>query len=201
MDDKQGLAGAMAGLAPAHGEQTFGKMMDATVTQTAGQKPVLTAESVNQIGNQVNLLGQARQDGEIKIRLRPDHLGELQMSVRTQGQNVSIQIRAANDEAKKIIEDSLGALREHLSAQNLALARIDVVTQPASASNLEQAQMNFDANHNFNEFAQQGGRENGRDGSQQSGRDIFGEGSAHATSKAVPIRPRTVDSSRLDLIA
>ena len=200
-DEKQSLAGAMNGLSPAHGEkQIFGKTLDATVTP--GAKPVLSQATLANIGNQVNLLGQAKQDGEIKMRLRPDHLGELQMSVRTQGQNVSIQIRAENNEAKKIIEDSLGALREHLSQQNLSLARIDVVTQTTSASNLEQTQMQFDSNQNFNQSStNEGGRNHSQDGSQQSGRDFYREEPSYVTAQPTMIRPKSADSTRLDLIA
>ncbi len=204
LDEKQNLSAALSGLAPAHQEQqVFGKTLDATVSQANGQKPVLTAETVNQIGNQVNLLGQARQDGEIKIRLRPDHLGELQMSVRTQGQNVSVQIKAENNEAKRIIEDSLGALREHLEGQNLSLSRIDVVVQPSGSSNLEQSQMNFDSNQSFNQSStQQGERNNSQDGSSQSGREFYrDEPGVVAGKQATMIRPRSNESTRLDLIA
>jgi len=200
-DEKQNLAAAMNGLAPAHGDKSvFGKTMDATVT--TGPKPVLSEATLSNIGNQVNLLGMAKQDGEIKMRLRPDHLGELQMSVRTQGQNVSIQIRAENNEAKKIIEDSLGALRDHLSQQNLSLAHIDVVTQPASASHLDQTQMNFDANQNFNHSStNEGGRNHSQDGSQQSGREFYRDEPSRISAQPSMIRPRMADSTRLDLIA
>jgi flagellar hook-length control protein FliK len=201
-DDKKSLDSAMTSLAPAHSEKhSFGKVMDATVTQTHGQKPVLSPESMTQIGNQVNLLGQAKQDGEIKIRLRPDHLGELQMSVRTQGQNVSVQIKAENNEAKKIIEDSLSTLREHLSQQNLSLARIDVVTQTTATANLDQTQMQFDSNQNFNQSSANADRQNAQDGSQQSRREFFREDMGPVSTPTSMIRPRTADSTRLDLIA
>jgi flagellar hook-length control protein FliK len=203
LSDKKDLSAAMSALAPAHGDkQIFGKVMDATVTQTAGQKPVLSNESVVNIGNQVNLLGQARQDGEVKIRLRPDHLGELQMSVRTQGQNVTVQIKAESNEAKKIIEDSLGALREHLSQQNLSLAKIDVVTQPTMASNLDQTQMQFDSNQNFNQsFMNQGERNGSQDGSQGSNREFYRDEPILSAQPAKMMRSKTAESTRLDLIA
>lgn len=203
LTDKKDLTAAMSALAPAHGDkQIFGKMMDATVSQAPGQKPVLSNESVVNIGNQVNLLGQARQDGEVKIRLRPDHLGELQMSVRTQGQNVTVQIKAENNEAKKIIEDSLGALREHLSQQNLSLAKIEVVTQPAMTSNLDQNQMQFDSNQNFNQsFMNQGDRNHSQDGSQGSNRDFYRDEPILSAQPAQIMRSKTSESTRLDLIA
>lgn len=201
-DEKKNLDTVMNGLAPAHSDkQLFGKTMDATVSQTHGQKPVLSPESLTQIGNQVNLLGQAKQDGEIKIRLRPDHLGELQMSVRTQGQNVSVQIKAENNEAKKIIEDSLSSLREHLSQQNLSLARIDVVTQTTATTSPDQTQMQFDSNQNFNQSSANADRQNAQDGSQQSRREFYRDEMNPVSVPASMIRPRVADSTRLDLIA
>jgi flagellar hook-length control protein FliK len=109
------------------------KVIDAHVTQGSAGKAVLSHDALHQMTQQVNLLSQAKQDGEIKIRLRPDHLGELQMSVKTQGQNVAIDIKAHSVEAKKIIEESLGSLRASLSEQNLNLSRVDVVTSTNQA--------------------------------------------------------------------
>jgi|GEM_PF-2310645 len=114
-----------------HAQHGMGaKIIDAPVTQGSQQKTILSHDALHQITQQVNVLNQAKQDGEIRIRLRPDHLGELQMSVKTQGRNVSIQIKTHDGEAKKIIEESLASLKDSLSQQNLSLSRIDVVTQP-----------------------------------------------------------------------
>lgn len=122
-----------AALSQTFQQNTAGKVIDAHTTQGTHGKTVLTHDALNQLTTQVNLLSQAKQDGEIKIRLRPDHLGELQMSVKTQGQNVAIDIRAHSAEAKKIIEESIGSLRASLSDQNLNLSRIDVVSSTNQA--------------------------------------------------------------------
>ncbi len=177
--------------------------VEATVTPSAtGKAPVLSTESLNQIASQVNLLGQARQDGEIKIRLRPDHLGELQMSIRTNGQNVTVQFKAQNEEAKRIIEDSISSLRDHLSIHQLSLSSVDVVSQPSNPSGLEQGQMQLDSGRNQNEFANGSDRGNSGDDSRQSSRE-YGIDSRSFVKPQSAFRPqtRTVDSSRLDLIA
>jgi flagellar hook-length control protein FliK len=179
------------------------KTMDATVTSSAtGKNTVLSNESINQIASQVNLLGQARQDGEIKIRLRPDHLGELQMSIRTQGQNVSVQIKAQNEDAKRIIEDSISSLRDHLSIHQLALASVDVVSQPSTPSGLEQGQMQLDSGRQQNEFANGSGREFAQDDSRRSSQEFgFEQRNFVKPQSTFRSQSRTVDSSRLDLIA
>ena len=207
-DSKQDLEGGISSLVnanqPTKSDQLFlGKTVEATVNQSvSGQKPVISSESMNQIASQVNLLGQARQDGEIKIKLRPDHLGELQMSVRTNGQNDSVQIKAESEEAKKIIEDSLSSLREHLSSHQLSLANVDVVTQPSTPSGLDQGQMQFDGNNHSGQFANEDGRNQSGDEYRQSGRDFAAEGSSFVKPQSAFRNPvKNSDSSRLDMIA
>jgi flagellar hook-length control protein FliK len=148
------------------GSPNFAKVIDAPVTTGSQQKPVLSHDALHQISTQVNLLGLAKQDGEIKIRLRPDHLGELHMSVRTQGQSVSIQIQAHEGQAKKIIEASLSALKDSLAAQNLTLANVEIVTPTNSSSHSHDMNMQSDANSsrqnhdsNFNSNSEQNSRQ------------------------------------------
>ena len=133
------------------------KTIDAPVTTGGSGKTVLSHDSVHQVAQSVNMLSQARQDGEIKIRLRPDHLGELHMSVKTQGQQVSIEIKAQNSESKKIIEASLASLKDSLGQQNLTLARIDIVNAPAHAQNAADQGMQMD----MSQFRQNSGQGSG----------------------------------------
>jgi flagellar hook-length control protein FliK len=107
--------------------------LEAPVMRASSGQIRLSDEAVGSLTGVVNGLSQARQDGEIKIRLKPDHLGELVMNVRTQGQQVSLQIKATDGESKKILEDSLSALRDSLSQQNLSLSKVEVVSAPAQS--------------------------------------------------------------------
>ena len=133
------MADGVAGMSPAQisNHQSGPKVMDAPVTQGSANNTVLSHDAVQQISHQVNMMSQAKQDGEIKIRLRPDHLGELHMQVKTEGQLVSIQIRAKEGTSKKIIEDSLNALRDGLAKQQLTLANIEVVTGNSNANSAD----------------------------------------------------------------
>jgi flagellar hook-length control protein FliK len=70
--------------------------------------------------------------GEIRIRLKPENLGELHIRVTTHGGKVGLQIQASDEKAKKVIEDSIGYLRESLSAQNLILNQVDFSTSASS---------------------------------------------------------------------
>ncbi len=202
VSEKSKLSDFVSGLAPAltEAKQTASRM-EATVMQTPGQKPVLASESLVQIANQVNLLGKARQDGEIKIKLRPDHLGDLQMSVRTVGQNVTVQIKAQSEEAKKIIEDSISSLREHLSQHQLSLSSIDVISQPVNVTQSDSSSLSFDSNSGFNQFGSQNRENNSKDGSSSSDREYFQEQPLIKPQSTMNNRMRLSETSRLDLIA
>jgi len=64
--------------------------------------------------------------GEMHVRLKPDNLGELHLKVVTSGNDVGLKIQASDERAKKILEDSLGHLKESLASQNLNLHRVQV---------------------------------------------------------------------------
>jgi flagellar hook-length control protein FliK len=115
--------------------------VEAHVVRTPSGKATLHPESVGALTHQVGLLSQARQDGEIKIRLKPDHLGELVMNVRTRGKEVAIEIKAADKESKKILEDSISSLRDSLSQQNLSLSRVEVLNVPTTQNPDTSAQL------------------------------------------------------------
>jgi len=176
------------------------KVIDAPVTEGASGRPVLSHDAIHKMTEHVSQLSQAKLDGEIKIRLRPDHLGELQMSVRTQGQNVAIEIKAQNGESKKIIEESLASLKESLANQNLSLARVDVVSQPTHAQSAADQGTQFD----MSQFRQNSGQGSGREFEQGNTRSdrFFDEQEAPVNLSAIR-GPRTNlrAGQGLDLIA
>lgn len=61
------------------------------------------------------------------------------MSVKTNGQQVSIQFKAQDERSKKIIEDSLGSLKDNLALQSLSLGKDDVgFTAKSNCTRLQQ---------------------------------------------------------------
>ena len=68
----------------------------------------------------------AQGGGEMRIRLKPENLGELHLRVVTQGNEIGIHIQATDDKAKKILQDSLGSLKDSLAAQNLTLGKVAI---------------------------------------------------------------------------
>ena len=184
------------------GNLHLGPVVDAPVTQGTAGKTILSHDAIHQISHQVNILGQARQDGEIKIRLKPDHLGELVMNVKSRGNEVSIQIKTHDLEAKKIIEESIGRLKESLTIQNLQLSRMDVVTQPAPMQGAEN-QMQMDFNQNQSGFGRND--PSGWTGTGEGGRQefLYEENQRSATLNTMtPFRNGSrTGTGNLDLIA
>jgi flagellar hook-length control protein FliK len=118
----------------------------------------------------------------MRVRLKPDHLGELQVRVVASGNRIGLSIQASDESAKKVIEESLGHLRENLAVQNLSLASVDVSVGQSSASR---------------ESGQQQQQQNGQNLSQQFQQDLMGQGSGRDFSGGQNGRGET-GSSRED---
>jgi len=181
----------------------LGPTLEAPVTQGTAGKTILSHDALNQISNQVNLMSKAKQDGEIKIRLKPDHLGELMMSVKTNGQHVSLQIKAQDHESKRIIEESLGRLKDSLATQSLDLGKVDVVAQPSQSQGADFG-LQMDLGQQGRGFHQgAGGQESGSFG---GGRQefLYDENPVSGNLKSIGVSARsgrTNGPGSLDLIA
>jgi len=100
------------------------------VTTGAMAKNRLSSESLMGMTSSIRTIagdGVTPASGEMRIRLNPDHLGELTLKVSTRGKEVGLQIRASNEDAKRVLEESLGHLRENLATNSLNLARVEVL--------------------------------------------------------------------------
>ena len=186
---------------------THSKIIDAPVTEGSGGSKILSHDALKQLTDQVGLMSQAKLDGEIKIRLRPEHLGELQMSVKSHGQQVSIEIRAQNSESKKIIEESISNLKESLAQQNIGFSRVDVVSGPTLVH--AQASLDQGMQMDMSQFRQNSGQNSAQNFEQgNSNRDSFFDEMSAPTqlnSSLNSIRRTGVNRARagegLDLIA
>jgi flagellar hook-length control protein FliK len=111
-------------------------------------------------------------EGQMKIQLKPDHLGSIEVRVTTVGSQVNLQIQSSSEKSKKIIEESLNSLKESLSAQNLNLNQVELSLFLSSKdadqdlqkqqAQLPQFQDNFlgDTNHNRSRHSQDGNGQN-----------------------------------------
>ncbi|OFZ21039.1 MAG: hypothetical protein A2X94_06825 [Bdellovibrionales bacterium GWB1_55_8] len=109
--------------------------------------------------------------GEIRIRLRPENLGELHLRVVTRGTEVGLQIQASDDKAMKVIEESMNFLKDSLASQNLSLGKVELAvgsshgTSFSSNSGNEQGQQ---GQHGFQDLGSMMGQEKGQNREQSS---------------------------------
>ena len=175
--------------------------MNAQVTTGSGAKQRLSTESLMNVSGQIRSLASSG-GGEIRVRLRPNDLGELNIRVMTQGSRVGIQIQAADEKAKKMIEDSVGYLKESLSAQNLSLSRVDLSV--LSAGTKGDAGTSGDSQQNTNPWnlsdpsmQQNSGQFLGRHEGQGSRSGAFGEGSFEPTRRTQVATPAFLGAQRM----
>jgi flagellar hook-length control protein FliK len=87
----------------------------------------LEPKFVAELGNAMSqIAAQPSRNGEIRIRLNPEHLGEVRLMVKAQGDQVSVRIDADNPEAKALFERSIQHLESGLAGHNLVLKNVEV---------------------------------------------------------------------------
>lgn len=127
--------------------------LNASVVPGTLQRNRFSSESVAGVSQGIREL-KASGGGEMRLRLKPDHLGEIHLKVVTGGRTgseVGLQIQASDDRAKKILEESMGSLKESLAGHNLTLSKVDV--QIATSNNQDgQSSPNFSSQGNQNEM-------------------------------------------------
>ena len=207
MNAKGGMAKSALPFAAAEGAMK----LDGAVVPGSMQRNRLSSESVLGVSQGIREL-KASGGGEMRLRLKPDHLGEIHLKVSAGGKvgnEIGLQIQASDERAKKILEESIGSLKEGLAGQNLSLSKLDIqVAQPSSSSN---ASNSFSQDGQSNSpFAQQDTAQGGNRQSErgESGRpDGLRSGQAKSASQAFAGAARASSArsaggnGRLDLMA
>jgi hypothetical protein len=99
------------------------------VVKGAMSQDRLSTQSLRDITLGIRELKELQGGGEMKIRLTPEHLGELQIRVSTYGQNVGLKVQASDESAKAVLEETSKHLKDALASQNLHLSSIDISVQ------------------------------------------------------------------------
>ncbi len=149
--------------------------------------------------------------GEIRVRLKPENLGELNLHVVTHGKDVGLRIQASDEGAKKVLEESLSHLKESLANQNLTLAKVELsvasASSPANGSNLNDAnQSQFQQHQAFNQLMGQNSDRSDRRSQEQGGQGHAWSNSDSPSGMRMAQAPqsrtsRTAGSGRLDVMA
>jgi len=134
--------------------------VDGRVTQGSMTRNRLTSESLLNMTNGIRDFAGAG-GGEMRVRLKPDNLGELHVRVLTRGNDVKLQIQASDEKAKKILEESMPHLKDKLASQNLNLGRVEVSLAPQSSNRQESGSNQYQQSqqHSMNDWM---GQDQGR---------------------------------------
>lgn len=184
------------------------------VVPGAMMKERLTSETLHNVAGGIQGMAPGG-GGEMRIKLNPGNLGELMIRVSTNGKDVGLKVQASDHTAKKILEESIGSLRDSLAQQSLSLGRVDVVVaanssqdaggssngQPDSQSQLLQqhAWNQSQSNANSNEYRNGNGTWGGGDEPAYASGPSRGVANT-APQRAAYVAPRSSDS-RLDVMA
>ncbi len=155
-------------------------------------------EAIQSIINNAQMLAQ-KGGGEMKMTLKPEHLGEIQLKVAMDGPRVDIQMVTERSEVKKLIEQGAHELRHGLAQHSLSMEKLDVSVNDKTAGGFNQGRPDFGAAREFaSQFNQQ----------QENRREQILEGAAMrgdlasrvSTSRIMPPR-QGVSSGRLNVVA
>jgi flagellar hook-length control protein FliK len=166
----------------------------------------LSHEAVLNVSNSIKSLGQGV--GEMKIHLKPDNLGELHLKVMTRGQDVGIQILASDENAKKVLQDSMSTLKDSLASQNLNLGKVELsVAKSFGAESFNQSSHDQSGNssnsqsqqnHQGQQFSSNWGA--GQNANQQNQGNRWtqaGDGSSDEAGVASPLKMGSAQAARL----
>lgn len=177
------------------------------VVQGAMARERLSSQSLASLSESIRG-AQVQGGGNIKIRLNPDHLGEIRLEVATVGNRVGLKIQASDTKAKNVIEESIKYLRESLGTHDLSLAKVDVTVAPARANTDSAFSMDQRGNESgaWNAYQQQSDlRQGGRQayGSREDSAPWSDRGSVRGLTQAQQgsTQARTAAVGRVDVMA
>lgn len=70
-------------------------------------------------------------DGEVRVRLRPEHLGLVHVRVRVEQSRVTAALEATSEQARELLSQNLATLERALEARGLSVDRVVVEHVPA----------------------------------------------------------------------
>lgn len=103
-------------------------------------KPVSPEQIIAQVREK---LAASRTNGDISqitLKLHPEDLGELKISMKMENQSLKVDIVTANQNVKEALMNNMDSLKETLSRQNISMDRFNVLTGSGYGSDDNQRQ-------------------------------------------------------------
>ena len=147
------------------GVQSSSKRLEMTgqVVRGAMTRERFSTDSVVKLVTGIQKLS-AHGGGEMRIRLNPENLGEIRVRITADGGQVGLQVQVQDEKVKRILEESMSSLKEHLSTHSLVLNTVDLNIREFPAGRLDSGTDPRTAmgNENFQGFGDQNFRQNER---------------------------------------
>jgi len=184
------------------------------VTQGALAQNRFSHESILELSKQIQQVKTfGSGNGNVKIKLNPESLGEISLNVETRGNAVGIRVQAHDENTRHLLEASLNDLKDSLSSKQLHLAKIEFV-QPSqhqgsildASQDYRQAMGGLDLKYNQeNAFSNYQGNQEQRNRSDDWSSDVASSVRG-STGRSMPglsnqYRARQADLGRLDVMA
>lgn len=108
-------------------------------------------KNIQNIMNQAQYLVK-KGGGEIKVKMTPEGLGQIQLKVDFTDGKLQMQMLAENKETKKILESNLSELKDHLSSHKLSVESIKIDSVQSLSSDVATRNQNSssDSSHQQN---------------------------------------------------
>ncbi|MDX2018347.1 MAG: flagellar hook-length control protein FliK [Planctomycetota bacterium] len=118
----------MVGIAPASGPSPLGKLVAGPLGSQLGGGPRLTAQEAETQGQVARGLASAlkAKDGEVTLRLTPDTLGTVRITLRIEDQQVRATIETSTLAARDLLSKGVESLRAGLERRGLEVDRLEV---------------------------------------------------------------------------
>jgi len=108
-----------------HATSDTSEAKETTRTETTRQHPKIDrTRFVQRVARAFNTVGS--RGGTLRLRLSPPELGSLRIEINLHGSTLTARIEAETSAAQTVLLDSLPALRDRLSGQNINIDRFDV---------------------------------------------------------------------------
>ncbi|MBL7545590.1 MAG: flagellar hook-length control protein FliK [Bdellovibrionaceae bacterium] len=123
----------------------------AAPTQSVPMAPDVVDRNIQNVMQQAQYLIK-NGGGEMKVKMTPEGLGEIQLHVELKAGRVQVHMLAENKETRKMLESGLSDLKDSLTQQNIALdsVKIDSVVK-TNVENQAHNNNHFNQNQNQNQ--------------------------------------------------
>lgn len=111
-------------------------------------KNVDTQEVINQIVDKIKVEVKSDVSTEIKLTLKPEHLGDVSMKIQTQNGIVTAQFIAESQRVKEVIEAGFDQLRESLQEQGVNISQLSVSVGQENANERQSWRTQQDSQNN-----------------------------------------------------